>query len=235
MFSYMKKAEQFHPPTPAQVALGNTWEPSVHGMNGPIDAGYFNPQRGSFIYNSYVSSVTNLSGASSNSDDNARTTVQKVKDLCTGAPRGAARFFYSIIPGGGGQNPTPNRRASSAEGYIYPFVASNTSSPSPASVTSGKKGNLIILVGHQASRILWKDRAVPSTSSAAQATGVEFISTPAAKDMPWPPAQRVHVDQNPLVERDVPLFQVNLVQTKGEVIVASGALGVSLPIYQLPQ
>lgn len=214
LFQYMKKSEKFHAPNPAQVASGATYDPSVHGQSGPIDAGYPNPPKSTYTFNSMLQSVVNYF-ATVSSGPNARGPVQKIIDVCSGAPRGVSRFFFSIIPG---TNSTPNKRASSAQGYIYPYV-----NPSGSSLSA--KNNLVVLVGHQATKILWKPRV--SNSANAVASGVQFIATPIV-DVSAAASGSLNIGL-PVkkAKRDATTFTVNLNANKGEVIVSSGALGVS--------
>lgn len=224
LFYYMKKSEKFNIPSAEAIEWGATYVLSAHGTIGPINSGYNNPQHSSFTYNSYVNSILNFFNSAASG---TRGPVQKILDLCTGAPLGVVRFFYSVIPGiPGGSNPVPNRRSSSAVGYVYPYAPPTTSSSA-----AGEKNNLIILVGYQATNILWSSNT--DTSSNVVATGVAFIATPTSTSTSVTLSVPSPTAGNPAkAKRDTTQYQVDLSSSSGQVIVSSGALGVSCSVVR---
>jgi choline dehydrogenase len=176
----MMKSESFHIPNAQQVSLGATSVPSVHGMHGPVSVSYPQPYLATTSFGAYITSIREF----------FPTLIQNL-DVCTGSPNGAARFFYSIIPGTT-NTPGGNRRASSAVSYIYPFL-------------NNGKDNVVILVGHQSTSILWANTT--THTGLATAKGVRFAATPAP-----------NADVGTTYD----------VTASKEVIVAAGALGVCL-------
>ncbi|KAG6894858.1 hypothetical protein C0992_004279, partial [Termitomyces sp. T32_za158] len=176
----MKKAEDYHLPNPQQVFLGATSDPGVHGFNGTVNAGFPQPYEATIAAQkmelAFQAAMPNLT---------------ENNDLASGFPNGLARFQYSIKPGNRTKvTPDGNLRSSSANAYIYPSLE--------------KKGNLIILTGHQATTIVWAKHS----GSLSRASGVNFIPTPAEDEIPFSS------------------YQVALLR---EIIIASGAIGVDLP------
>ncbi|KAG6885298.1 hypothetical protein C0993_003459 [Termitomyces sp. T159_Od127] len=176
----MNKAENFHLPNSQQVLLGATADPKVHGFNGSVNTGFPQPYEATVVGQKMELAF-----------QAAIPHLAENDDIASGIPNGVARFQYSIKPGNQSEvTPEGNVRSSSANAYIYPSL--------------GEKENLIILTGHQATSIVWAQQS----GNLSQASGVNFIPTPAADDIP------------------ASQFQVAL---KREVIVASGAIGVDLP------
>ncbi|KAG6898522.1 hypothetical protein C0993_006244, partial [Termitomyces sp. T159_Od127] len=175
----MNKAENFHLPNSEQVLLGATADPKVHGFNGSVNTGFPQP---------YEATVAGQKAELA--FQAAIPHLAENDDIASGIPNGVARFQYSIKPGNRTEvTPDGNLRSSSANAYIYPSL--------------GEKENLIILTGHQATSIVWAQQS----GNLSQASGVNFIPTPAADDIP------------------ASQFQVAL---KREVIVASGAMAISI-------
>ncbi|KAF5387054.1 hypothetical protein D9615_001538 [Tricholomella constricta] len=176
MTQYMKKSENYHLPNPQQISLGATVNPDVHGYNGKVDAGFPQP------YEATVAAGYIVEAARA-----AIPGLAQNPDVASGKPNGAARFQYSIKPGNKTVvAPDGNTRSSSANAYIYPSLQ--------------KKSNLIILIGHQASGLVWGSRS----GSLSRATGVKFISTPLL---------------------NAELGPEYVVKVCNEVIIASGAIG----------
>jgi len=133
----MKKSERFHPPSLQQEALGATYQPSVHGFAGHVNAGFPNPYLCPLctLWDTLIHAITAVFPG-------IRTTGNI--DQCSGDPRGAARCSFSIIPGPRtGPNVRQNVLSSSAKSYIY-------------SLGPSARPNLHILVQHRAIRIVWK-------------------------------------------------------------------------------
>ncbi|KAG6812405.1 hypothetical protein H0H92_002981 [Tricholoma furcatifolium] len=150
MTQYMKKAEFYHLPNSNQTSLGATVDPSAHGYNGLVNAGYPQPYEAAVLAGSMVSAALAA----------IPDLVHNV-DVASGTPNGAARFQYSIKPGNNSVvTADGNTRSSSANAYIYPSLED--------------KPNLVILVGHQATRLVW---GTP-VGSLSTAIGVKFIATP---------------------------------------------------------
>ncbi|KAG6812406.1 hypothetical protein H0H92_002982 [Tricholoma furcatifolium] len=152
LMKYMKKAERYHLPNEQQVILGATANPAVHGFNGNVDAGFPQPYEAAVatrnIVEAFQSTVPGLA-----------TNV----DLASGIPNGVARFQFSIKPGNNTViTPGGNKRSSSANSFIYPFLQ--------------EQPNLTILTGHYATNIVWGKRI----GNLSHASGVKFISTPMA-------------------------------------------------------
>ncbi|KAG6849533.1 hypothetical protein H0H93_007689 [Arthromyces matolae] len=180
LFHYMKKAEFYHLPNLQQVALGATVDPLVHGFRGKVNAGFPQPYEGTVVAQSMIAAaVAAIPG------------LVKNDDVASGTPNGAARFQYSIKPGNKTDiSPTGNVRSSSANAYIYPSLQAHP--------------NLLILTGHQATRLVWGPRSM----NLSQAVGVKFIPTPAPNT------------STPME------YEVKVAL---EVVVASGSIGVDLP------
>lgn len=127
------------------------------------------------------------------------THLRQNPDVCTGKPNGVARFIYTILPGPNKDVPGKNRRCSSAVAYIYPYINGGPQ--------AGNKGKLTILVGAMATGTIWG-----SPNRGLQvATGVSYTAAPSSQSPPTNTTLGA-------------IYQVNAVK---EVIVASGALGVS--------
>lgn len=153
----MKKAEGFRPPSPSQLDLGATWDPSpsVHNTFGPVSASYPNPYSAANSFGAYISSLITYFFP---------VGLVQNPDVCSGTPNGAARIAYSIMPGSNTTNGTKgNIRSSSARAYVYHFLEQQDA-----------KENLVILVGHQAIGIVWGD---DNADGSATAAGVRFVST----------------------------------------------------------
>ncbi|KZS98576.1 alcohol oxidase [Sistotremastrum niveocremeum HHB9708] len=178
LLTYMKKSEIYHVPNAEQRARGATSVPSVHGTQGQVNVGFPQPWGAWVSYQSHISSVLATF-----------PDAQRNPDIGTGTPNGASVFVYSIKPGTS-ETPGGNVRSSSAAAYIYPFLGTSA------------KPNLTILVGHQATTIVW-DRAAGKPGK-PKAIGVKFAATPAA---------------------NTTIGTVYSVVVQDEVIVSSGALG----------
>lgn len=174
MLRYMKKAEQFVSPSSAQVGSGAIFEASAHGTSGPLPVGFPMPYNSGVVFSDFVAAVIRVIPG-----------LKKVDDLGSGLNNGVGRNLFSMKPGASGTT-GGNLRSTSATGYIYPFLSS--------------KPGLTILLGHQATGIVWSNGTHRS-----RATGVNFIPTPTAgATVPSP-------------------FSVKLSK---EVLVAAGAIGV---------
>lgn len=172
LYRFMQKSEAFIPPSPDQVSLGATADLSVHGTSGPVSISYPEPYLATETFGAYIASMISVfstsppqSSSSNNTTEASYTPLKQILDLCTGAPLGLARFFYSLLPGRT-QIPGGNRRTSSAWGYVYPFLAEPE-----------VKEGLTILAGHQSTGIVWSSGG---NQSVATATGVKFVATPAS-------------------------------------------------------
>ncbi|KAG6817769.1 hypothetical protein H0H87_003177 [Tephrocybe sp. NHM501043] len=176
LFRYMKAAEFYNLPNPQQASLGATVNPKAHGFNGDVNAGFPQPYEGTVIMNDMVEAArAAIPGL-----------VQNI-DVASGTPNGAARFQYSIKPGNKTEiSPDGNTRSSSANAHIYPSLQ--------------EKPNLVILTGHQATRLVWGARK----GSLSRASGVQLVAAPSPNGPVGPE------------------FEVKLAK---EVIIASGAIG----------
>lgn len=199
----MRKSEGFHPPSSSQLSLGATWNssPSVHNTTGPVSASFPDPYSAAGSFGYYIDSLLVYF---------APVGFVQNEDLCSGTPNGAARVAYSIIPGSNtsnaySTNEVGNVRASSARAYVYPFV--------DLVEGGGAKDNLMILVEHQATGIVWADQ--DDAGGDARAVGVKYVSTPA---------------ENGQINRTV--WEVTV---EKEVVVASGAIGVSWSYYPVEE
>lgn len=193
----MRKSEGFHPPSPSQLALGATWDPSpfVHNTTGPVSASFPNPYTAAQSFGNYVDSFLNYFSP---------VGLVHNEDLCQGTTNGAARLAFTLIPGSNDTNQTNglnNVRESSARAYVYPFATSNAN----GSEEGKEKDNLVILVEHQAIGIVWGNDTTDDAEE-SRAVGVQFVSTPMENG-----------------EIEGPVWEVNV---EKEVIVASGAIGV---------
>ncbi|KAG5644240.1 hypothetical protein DXG03_008835 [Asterophora parasitica] len=176
MTQYMKKAESYNLPNPQQTSLGASVNPGAHGYSGKVNAGFPQP------YEATVAAGYLVTAAQA-----AIPGLVHNPDVASGNPNGAARFQYSIKPGTGTVvTPDGNTRSSSATAFIYPSLL--------------QKPNLVILTGHQATRLLWGNRV----GSLSRASGVKFASTPVP---------------------DAALGPEYTVKFSKEAIVASGAIG----------
>lgn len=198
----MERSEGFIPPSMAQMSLGATFDPSVHGTTGPISISYPQPYTATEAFGDYISAMlsvfsTSPSAFSTNVTEATYTPLKQILDLCTGAPLGAARFFYSLLPGTG-RVAGGNRRTSSAWGYVYPFL------PEPEI-----KGGLVVLSGHQATGIVWNSDGAPG--DLVKATGVKLVAILAST---------ANVSEATVADEVT-------VAVSGEVIVSAGAIGVS--------
>ncbi|OAD02531.1 GMC oxidoreductase, partial [Mucor lusitanicus CBS 277.49] len=103
LFKYFKKVENFHPPTPAQIEYGATYQKSAHGKNGPIDVSFTNfefPQ--SAKWNASLESLD----------------FTALPDLLNGTLAG-----YSTTPNI--LDPETARRVDAYAGYIVPYMGRN--------------------------------------------------------------------------------------------------------------
>lgn len=176
LLGYMKKSEYYHLPNSDQISLGATVNSGVHGYKGNVNAGFPQP------YEATVAAQILVEAARA-----AIPGLAENPDVASGAPNGAARFQYSIKPGNNTAiTPNGNIRSSSANAYIYPAL--------------NERQNLVILTGHQATRLVWGH----GSEHLSRASGVKFIQTPIPNANPGPE------------------FAVSL---KNEVILAAGAIG----------
>lgn len=177
LFGYMKKAEYYHLPNSEQISFGATVNPEVHGFEGNVNAGFPQPYEATVAAQNFVAAARA-----------AIPGLAKNHDVASGTPNGAARFQYSIKPGNKSIiTPNGNTRSSSANAYIYPLLQ--------------QKPNLVILTGHQATRLVWGEGSQPLS----QASGVKFVQTPVPNADPGPE------------------FSVTIAR---EAIIAAGAIGV---------
>ncbi|KAG5636285.1 hypothetical protein H0H81_008540 [Sphagnurus paluster] len=151
MLRYMQKSERYHLPNSEQIQLGAKVDPTVHGFDGYVNAGFPQPYEVASASERYVASIrAAIPGLAENND------------VASGTPNGVARFQYSITPGNGTFPALGgNTRSSSANAYIYPSLTTKT--------------NLVILTEHQASSIIWHQRRPVALGS--RAAGVNFIAT----------------------------------------------------------
>ncbi|KAG5636284.1 hypothetical protein H0H81_008539 [Sphagnurus paluster] len=159
-----------------QISLGVNAKAEAHGYNGKVNVGFPQPYEAAVVIGHLVTA--------------ARAAIPDLAanpDVASGNPNGAARFQFSIKPSDAtASTPGGNIRSSSANAYIYPSLL--------------EKPNLVILVEHQATRLVWQEKS----TSLSRASGVKFIATPLPQAAPGPE------------------FIVNIVN---EAIVASGAIG----------
>ncbi|KAI0366021.1 alcohol oxidase [Pilatotrama ljubarskyi] len=73
LFSYMKKAEGFSPPSTEDRAKGADWIPSYHGLTGPVQATFFNGMYGGPQQQAFIDTIGNLTGISYFKDSNGGT------------------------------------------------------------------------------------------------------------------------------------------------------------------
>lgn len=192
----MQKAEHFNPPNAYQRSLGATSQPSVHGTSGPVSVSYPQPYLGTYSFGSYISSLLKFFWS---------THLTQNPDVCSGRPNGAARFFYSLIPGPDKNVAGNNRRCSSAVAFVYPYVNG---------ASAGEKENLTILVGTLATGIAWGN----ASGDLQVAKGVSFTQAPS----------------NPAPLPNTTLGTIYQATASKEVIVAAGALGVSFAFNDEP-
>lgn len=154
MLRYMKMAEKFHPPNPAQINLGVLFDPDAHGTSGSVITGFPNPYPCP-----QCSILDTIINATAFVIPDLRTSGDI--DQCSGDPRGSARNVLSLIPGTTqGPNAENNTRSSAAQSYL--FALPPTAKP-----------NLYILVQHRATRIIWKS---PADGQLPRPQGVAFQS-----------------------------------------------------------
>ncbi|KAJ7480728.1 alcohol oxidase [Mycena latifolia] len=102
MLQYMKKSEDFMPPTADQIAKGAESIPAVHGSSGPVHSAFSHGMYGGPQQPAFLASATNASG------------IVHCPDLSAGNPNCATMTPSSL-------NYNDNdRRSSSAEAYLTP-------------------------------------------------------------------------------------------------------------------
>ncbi|KAK4701635.1 hypothetical protein P7C70_g4599, partial [Phenoliferia sp. Uapishka_3] len=143
MQNHMKKAERFEP---SEESRGTTFEASARGYEGMVGTGHPTPYAPVKLFRAFVEACAQVFG------------IETGKDLCAGDPNSASQNSFSV------HRPTLDSsaavRSSSVISYLYPTIAKSSNS------------GLSVLVGHQATRIAWKD----TTKVPAAASGVEFAS-----------------------------------------------------------
>ncbi|KAJ7030825.1 alcohol oxidase [Mycena alexandri] len=108
MLHYMKKSENFMPPTPDQVVKGAESIPAVHGSTGPVHAAFSHGMYGGPQQPAFLAAATNASG------------IMHCKDLSAGQANCVTMTPCSL-------NYNDNdRRSSSAQSYLTPVEDSRT-------------------------------------------------------------------------------------------------------------
>ncbi|KAJ6524175.1 hypothetical protein B0H19DRAFT_1200585 [Mycena capillaripes] len=102
MLHYMRKSENFMPPTLDQLAKGAESIPAVHGSSGPVHAAFSHGMYGGPQQPAFIASATNASG------------VAHCPDLSGGNPNCVSMNPVSI------NYNDDDRRSSSAEAYLTP-------------------------------------------------------------------------------------------------------------------
>ncbi|KAJ7291502.1 hypothetical protein C8J57DRAFT_1273248 [Mycena rebaudengoi] len=102
MLHYMKKSENFMPPTGEQISKGAQSIPAVHGSSGPVHSAFSHGMYGGPQQLAFVASATNASG------------IMHCKDLSAGNPNCATMSPLSL------NYNNNDRRSSSAESYLTP-------------------------------------------------------------------------------------------------------------------
>ncbi|KAK7038486.1 glucose oxidase [Favolaschia claudopus] len=102
MLHYMRKAENFFPPTPEQVAKGAEAIPSVHGSSGPVHAAFPRGMYGGPQQPAFLASASNASG------------LVHCPDFSAGNPNCVSMCPVSL------NYFNNDRRSSSAEAYLTP-------------------------------------------------------------------------------------------------------------------
>ncbi|KAK4695811.1 hypothetical protein P7C70_g8484, partial [Phenoliferia sp. Uapishka_3] len=149
---YMKKAERFNVPTALEASRGASYQASARGFDGLVGSGWPTPYEPFRLFQGFIEACAEVFG------------IAKGKDLCSGDPNSielhafkATQNSFSVHRPGANASAV---RSSSAVSYLYPTLADT------------KNPGLTVLIGHQATKILWKTPAtVPATAS-----GVEFAS-----------------------------------------------------------
>ncbi|KAF7303785.1 Alcohol oxidase [Mycena indigotica] len=150
MLPYMKKAENFHAPSAEQVKQGATYQPTVHGTEGPLSVAFPTPYFGASAFQTFLQTARDVIPG-----------LHPNLDLSSGHPNGGNSLYFTIFPGNA-SIPGGNRRCSSAQAYIYP-------------ARSEKRG-LTILTGHQVTRISWKTAGRFQTASQIEFTPTPSIN-----------------------------------------------------------
>ena len=156
-----------------------SFTPSVHSFTGPVIAGFPDP---------YLNA--SITGALVSASHSAILTLANSMDFASGNPNGVGRWAFSLRLGSD-DGTVPNLRSSSAVSYLF-------------SLGEGERGNLVVLTGHRATRILWSD---DQDEGGLKAVGVEFIGS-----------------TTPTTTSGT---AVNIT-VKEEVIISAGAVGVCL-------
>ncbi|KAJ7314249.1 alcohol oxidase [Mycena albidolilacea] len=108
MLPYMRKSENFNPPTPDQLAKGATSIPAVHGSSGPVHSSFSHGMYGGPQQPAFLAAATNASG------------VVHCLDLSAGHPNCVTMSPQSI------DYNDNDRRSSSAEAYLTPVENTRT-------------------------------------------------------------------------------------------------------------
>ncbi|KAJ7628742.1 hypothetical protein FB45DRAFT_991099 [Roridomyces roridus] len=108
MLHYMKKAENFKPPTADQIAKGAESIPAVHGSSGPVHSAFSHGMYGGPQQPAFLASAVNVSG------------IVHCPDLSAGEPNCVSMTPCSL------NYDDNDRRSSSAQSYLTPVEGVRT-------------------------------------------------------------------------------------------------------------